>query len=142
MYTSFLQHTCANCQQSFHSAERLRTHRYTCTFCPKCKQWVEYRHLDTCKGPRIRAPRIVCPLCNRLRSKDGFVRHMKCMHNILNYSMAGKKFESEASNSKISNRPGQVRKLLAQRLIVKKLVLQKVRSRILFPVKLQKLREK
>ena len=97
MLSSFLQHKCNNCEQAFHSAERLRTHKYTCAFCPKCKNWVEYRHIENCKGQRIRAPRIVCPLCQRLKSIAQFPRHMNRMHQIANYSMAGKKFESEAS---------------------------------------------
>jgi len=64
----------------FHSAERLRTHRITCEFCPKCERFVEKRHLDKCEGKKFKAVRFRCPKCFRFRAKSGMRQHMLVKH--------------------------------------------------------------
>lgn len=76
------KHVCPKCKQRYATRAVLNIHMYACTFCEKCKRWVDKRHLLTCSGKGKKSPQILCNLCHRFRSKGSMGRHMASKHGV------------------------------------------------------------
>ena len=74
------QFRCDTCLQSFHSQARMKSHHIMCTFCPKCKRFMDKRHLEKCTGKVPKNPQVLCNLCDRMKGKATMARHMKTVH--------------------------------------------------------------
>lgn len=98
MVHRLLQFECTNCSRAYSCKERLRVHKTECQMCPKCNDWADKRHLARCTGPkRNRGPRVVCPLCKRLRSKQFLWKHFKDKHGETKFTVNVETLQTEVS---------------------------------------------
>lgn len=73
------------CKRSFPTREAMKQHASRCTWCERCKKYVEKRHLLTCTGRERSGPQLYCNICHVFRSKKSFKDHMKRRHGVENW---------------------------------------------------------
>lgn len=76
------QFQCPNCKAGFDKRSHYRPHVWACRWCETCKIHVDKRHFLICGKRERKGSRLYCRMCHKLRSKDGFRRHMKVVHGV------------------------------------------------------------